>query len=156
MSSNEILFNSEGIIEIIDDPLLIENYKVCYKLPDDRLSVENALIINFSKKYPLCIDPQNQANIFIRKMCSEVKKELFKVIKPTDQKILNELEFSIKMGKWVLVEKMGETIHPDLEPIINPILKIKGKSKMIKIGDKEIEFNEDFKVFLTTTLPNPM
>jgi len=86
----------------------------------------------------------------------ELKKDMFKVIKPTDQKILNELELSIKLGKWVLVEKMGETLHPDLEPIINPLWKIKGKCKMIKIGDKEVEFNEDFKIFLTTTLPNPV
>jgi len=89
-------------------------------------------------------------------MCSDMKKDMFKVLKTTDQKILNELELSIKIGRWVLVEKLGEELHPDLEPILNPNIKIKGKSKMIKIGEKEVEFNDDFKLFLTTTLPNPV
>jgi len=34
-------------------------------------------------------------------------------------------------------------------------MRSKGKTKIIKYGDKDIEYNEDFKLFLVTSLPNP-
>jgi dynein heavy chain len=52
-----------------------------------------------------------------------------------------------------------ENINENLDPALEPILlqqKIKqGSGYVIKLGDKTVSYNETFKFFLTTTLPNP-
>jgi len=71
-------------------------------LPDDDVSKENAIILQYSKRVPLCIDPQNQANSFLKKMGIDIhidNKVLFKVMKATDEKLIFELEMAIKLGK---------------------------------------------------------
>jgi len=59
------------------------------------------------------------------------------------------------MGKWVLIENIGESIEASLEPILLKNLQKMGTSYYLKLGDKAIQWNEDFKFYLTTTLPNP-
>ena len=48
------------------------------ELPTDDFSTENAIILENSKRWPLMIDPQMQANIWIRKSYDQLK-----VIKPS-------------------------------------------------------------------------
>jgi len=45
-----------------------------------------------ARKPTLCIDPQMQANNFIKKMGSIVKKENFLTLKHNDEKLSNEIE----------------------------------------------------------------
>lgn len=59
------------------------------------------------------------------------------------------------MGKWVLIENIGESIDPSLEPILLKNLTKQGTGYYLKLGDKSIQWNDDFKFYLTTTLPNP-
>jgi len=82
-------------------------------LPNDDLSIENAIILDHSERWPLCIDPQNQAGAFIKKQGFEVKKDLFKVLKSADERISQEIEAGIKIGKWILVENMSEKISAE-------------------------------------------
>ena len=42
-----------------------------YGLPSDPLSVENGIILFNSSRWPLCIDPQGQANAWIKSMQRE-------------------------------------------------------------------------------------
>lgn len=53
---------------IIGNKVEIASWKAQFKLPDDEFSIENTLIMIHSKRFPLCIDPQNQANNFIKRM----------------------------------------------------------------------------------------
>lgn len=76
-------------------------------------------------------------------------------MKATDDKISNELEMSIKFGKWLVIENVNEKLSPELEPILVPQIKFKGKSKLLKFGDKEVEYHDEFKLFLITQNPNP-
>ena len=90
-------------------------------------------------------------------MGTALRGNLFKVMKATDDKISNELEVAIKLGKWILLEGVTEKLSPELEAILVPQMKTSksGKSSTIKIGDKEIDYDEKFRFFMTTTLPNP-
>ena len=56
-----------------------------------------------------------QANRWIR--AKEAKNGL-KVIKLTDQNFLRTLENCIRIGMPVLLEEVGETLDPALEPIL--------------------------------------
>lgn len=124
------------------------------QLPSDNLSIENALIMFKSRRWSLMIDPQNQAGKFIKSLARE--KELcpndLDVYKAKDTTLMRNLEISIQFGKWVLVQNMGEDIDPALEPVL---LKQIDKSGQLRLGDKSIPWNNDFKFFMTTNLPNP-
>ncbi len=61
------------------------------------------------------IDPQMQANKWIKKQ--ETKNKL-EIIKLNDANYLRTLENSIQFGKPVLLENIGETLDPSLNPIL--------------------------------------
>jgi len=123
-------------------------------LPSDKLSVENGIIIFKSRRWPLMIDPQTQANKFIKNLGKESETGL-DVFKQSETNLLRNLEMAIQMGRWVLLENIGESLDPALEPILLQQKIRQGSSWVIKIGDKTVQYNQSFKFFLTTTLPNP-
>lgn len=123
-------------------------------LPSDKLSVENGIIMFKSRRWPLMIDPQTQANKFIKNMGKSVETGL-DVFKQSEANLLRSLELAIQFGKWVLLENIGEELDPALEPILLQQKVKQGSGFVIKIGDKSVSYNETFKFFLTTTLPNP-
>jgi dynein heavy chain len=77
------------------------------------------------------------------------------VFKQSESNLLRSLELAIQFGKWVLLENVGEELDPALEPILLQQKVKSGSGYVIKLGDKSISYNETFKFFLTTTLPNP-
>jgi dynein heavy chain, axonemal len=77
------------------------------------------------------------------------------VFKPSEGNLLRNLELAIQFGKWVLLENIGEELDPALEPILLQQKVKQGSGYVIKMGDKSVPYNESFKFFLTTTLPNP-
>jgi dynein heavy chain len=100
------------------------------------------------------IDPQSQANKFIKNLSrdQEEAKMGLDCCKMSDATLLRNLELAIQFGKWFLIENVGEDLDPALEPIL---LKQVDKSGSLRLGDKSIPWNNDFKFFLTTTIPNP-
>lgn len=48
-------------------PVVIQNWNIA-GLPKDDTSTENGVIIDKTKRWPLMIDPQNQANKFIKNL----------------------------------------------------------------------------------------
>ena len=101
------------------------------------------------------IDPQTQANKFIKKMGSQTEGVNLDVFKLSEQNLIRSLELAIQFGKWVLLENIGEYIDPALEPILLQQKVKQGQNWTIKVGERSIPYNDNFKFFLTTTLPNP-
>lgn len=54
---------------------------------------------------------------------------------------------------------MFENIDTELDPMIDPVLEkniiVKAGQAMIKFGDQEQEYNDEFQMFLTTKIANP-
>jgi dynein heavy chain len=100
------------------------------------------------------IDPQTQANKFIKNMGKDVPTGL-DVFKLSEGNLLRNLEIAITYGKWVLLENIGEELDPALEPILLQQIVKMGSSYTIKIGEKNVQYNNSFKFLMTTTLPNP-
>ena len=57
------------LVGTLGDPVKIRNWQIA-GLPRDTLSVDNGIIVQFSKRWPLFIDPQGQANKWIRSQVS--------------------------------------------------------------------------------------
>uniref|UniRef100_A0A1I8MKN2 AAA+ ATPase domain-containing protein n=1 Tax=Musca domestica TaxID=7370 RepID=A0A1I8MKN2_MUSDO len=121
-------------------------------LPADNFSVENAIIVANSSRYSLLIDPQVQANKWIKNM---EKKNDLKVIKQSDANYMQVLELAITYGNPVLLENVGERLDSNLTPILEKnVIKHKG-GYFIKSGDQMIEYNSNFRLYITTCLRNP-
>lgn len=139
--------------EILEDPVQTKTWTAA-SLPNDNLSIENAIIMFKSRRWPLMIDPQSQANKFIKNLAKDPEEAAagIDMSKMSDPTLLRNLELAIQFGKWFLIENVGEELDPALEPIL---LKQIDKSGMLRLGDKSIPWNNDFKFFMTTTIPNP-
>ena len=68
---------------------------------------------------------------------------------------MNRLETAIQLGSWVLMEGVGKDLDPSLEPILLQKVIKTGSSLSIAIGEKTLMYNNSFKFFMTTTIPNP-
>ncbi|KAH7825191.1 dynein haevy chain 4, outer dynein arm beta [Monocercomonoides exilis] len=120
-------------------------------LPTDRLSVENAVISTTCERWPLFIDPQLQGIAWIRNRYGD---EL-QVARMGAPRYLDRLENAIQNGEPYLFENLGETLEAVIDPVIGRNLIRKGKQIRIKIGDKTIDYDKKFKLFLQTKLSNP-
>ncbi|XP_054732574.1 dynein axonemal heavy chain 3-like [Anastrepha obliqua] len=121
-------------------------------LPADNFSVENGIIVANSNRYPLLIDPQVQANKWIKNM---EKDNFLRVIKQSDPNYMQILEISVTYGNPVLIENVGEFLDSNLTPILEKnVIKHKG-GLFIKSGDTMLEYNPNFRLYITTCLRNP-
>ncbi|KNC54636.1 dynein heavy chain 2 [Thecamonas trahens ATCC 50062] len=121
-------------------------------LPNDTLSTENGVIVKYSRRWALMIDPQGQANKWIRNMEAENGLD---VIKLSEKDYLRTLGNAIRFGKPVLLENVPESLDPALEPVLLKQVVERETGPCIKVGDQEIPYRDDFRLYITTKLPNP-
>ena len=87
-------------------------------LPTDEVSIDNGILVTRGKRWPLMIDPQGQANSWVKNMES---RNGLRVVKLTDSSFLRTLENSIRIGNPVLIEDVGESLDPALEPVLQKV-----------------------------------
>jgi dynein heavy chain len=145
--------HTEGasLIKVMADPVKLRQWQVD-GLPADGLSTENGIILANAFRWPLCIDPQGQANKWIRNMEQEAGVEIGK---PSDKEFLRSIENAVRFGKPFIMENVLESLDPALEPVLLKKTFKQGGNIVMKIGDNTIPYHPDFKFYLTTKLPNP-
>nr|XP_004029568.4 dynein axonemal heavy chain 6 [Gorilla gorilla gorilla]XP_055234907.1 dynein axonemal heavy chain 6 [Gorilla gorilla gorilla] len=142
---------SFSLINILGDPYEIRQWNTD-GLPRDLISTENGILVTQGRRWPLMIDPQDQANRWIR---NKESKSGLKIIKLTDSNFLRILENSIRLGLPVLLEELKETLDPALEPILLKQIFISGGRLLIRLGDSDIDYDKNFRFYMTTKMPNP-
>ena len=120
-------------------------------LPADSLSTENGAIVKSTSRWPLLLDPQLQGISWLKNYEGE---EMF-VSRIDRPDLIQRLSICIEEGKSVLLENVGESINPMLWPVITRSTVKKGRKQMLTLAGKELQFNEDFKLYLHTKLSNP-
>jgi dynein heavy chain len=145
-----------SLIEVMENKLESRKWNMNL-LPNDNLSIENGIIMFNTRKWPLMIDPQNQASIFLKKYGLEFRDSSFQTVKITDSKMIDNVISGVKFGYWILLDNVGLSLDSALEPILlqqkQPVKNTKFFE--MKIGDKHIPYNDEFKLFMITTLSNP-
>ncbi|EGD81605.1 dynein heavy chain 2 [Salpingoeca rosetta] len=121
-------------------------------LPSDRFSTENGVIVTRGRRWPLMIDPQGQAIKWIKNM---EREHGLKVVDLQMPDYIRTLENAIQFGTPVLMQNVGEELDPSLGPILNKAFTKVGGRLMLRLGDKEIEYNPDFRFYITTKMANP-
>ena len=150
--------NTEGadIIQTLVDPVKLQKWQIL-QLPSDNLSTQNGIMMSRARRWSLMIDPQGQANRYIRNQGKDKDTcaNGMDVTKLSEKNFLRTLENAVRFGKWVLLENIGEVLDAALEPILLKQIFKQGGQDMIKLGDNTIPYNDEFNFFLTTKLPNP-
>jgi dynein heavy chain, axonemal len=120
-------------------------------LPNDNFSTENGVISLRGGRWPLMIDPQGQANRWIRNL--EGSKLIIIDLKMSG--FLRDVENAVQYGSPVLLQDVLEDIDPALEPVLSKSTFKIGTRTVIRIGDKEMDYSPDFRLYITTKLSNP-
>ena len=146
--NNIPITNNLSLERVLVDPVTVREWNL-NGLPADKLSIENGIYTTNAKRWPLLIDPQSQGNRWIK------KNEGLKVVKQSQGKYLQTLENAIRLGAPVLIENAGEELDPALEPILLKQVFKRGGQLVLKLGDSEIPYSNEFNLTITTKLPNP-
>ncbi|VDL92009.1 unnamed protein product [Schistocephalus solidus] len=126
-------------------------------LPPDELSIQNAILTTKGPKTPICIDPQGQATKWIRMMELNPKDETrsIKITTLNDPNFLRTLENCVKFGVAIMFTSVEENIDPVLDNILSRNIKKEKGREVIMLGDREVEYDWGFRLYLTSKLPNP-
>ena len=142
-----------NIQEMLSDPMEIREWNYA-GLPADALSIENAIITVRAKRWPLIIDPQMQANKWIRNFYRSKNINSYKI---TNKNLFNNLKNCISNGFPCLIENVEQSIDSSLEPILaNQVFK-QGAGYYLSMGgtEKPIQYINTFKLFMTSKMANP-
>ena len=85
---------------------------------------------------------------------SEEKANRVQVIKLSESSYLRTLENCIRVGNPVLLENVEESLDPALEPVLDrQVFKQQGRL-LIRLGDTDVDYSPEFRIYITTKLPN--
>ncbi|KAL5473898.1 hypothetical protein EMCRGX_G028462 [Ephydatia muelleri] len=135
----------------LGEPVKIRAWQIA-GLPADSFSVDNGIMVYSSRRWPLLIDPQGQANKWVKNMERPNKLSVIKLSDPTYSRTL---ENAIQFGTPVLLENVGEELDPLLEPLLLKQTFKQGGVEYIRLGENIIEYSQDFRFYITTRLRNP-
>ncbi len=125
---------------IMGDPMEIQNWNM-NMLPTDSVSICNAIIVKYGQRKPLMIDPQLQGTKWIKAHFGATdndhpNKVNLHIIRFGHKDMLKKIELCIKNGLSLMIEDMGETTEPSMEPILlNQQFKNAQGRELIKLGD---------------------
>ncbi|KAJ7569126.1 hypothetical protein O6H91_01G062100 [Diphasiastrum complanatum] len=123
-------------------------------LPSNELSIQNGILTTRASRFPLCIDPQMQAINWIKN--KEGKSLDGRVKSFNDSDFLKQLELAIQYGFPFMFENVDEYIDPVIDPVLEKIFTVgSGGRKTVKLGDKDVEWDDNFRLYLISKLPNP-
>ena len=148
-SLDEGAFN---LVATMGEPVLVRQWQQ-WGLPIDDYSTENGILATVGKRWPLSIDPQGQANKWIRAM--EGANRQLSVMRPTEKHLLRTLEAAVRSGAAVLLEDIGETLDASLESVLTQAVYTQQGRTVLKVGDTPVDFNPAFRMYITTKLANP-
>ena len=125
----------------MSDQVTLMGYCNQFKLPSDMQSMENAVVLFKSPKFTLCVDPEGQAQNFLKNYYKEQPNE---IVKANDKDLLRTLENCIRFGKIMIIVNVGEEIDPALNTVLDKTFVKDGNQVCMKLGDTLVPYNPSF------------
>ena len=66
-----------------------------------------------------------------------------------------KIKFAISEGLAVLYADANESFDPVIEPVLGKQVTKTGSMQLIKIGEDNVEYNDNFRFYVTTKLSKP-
>ncbi len=125
-------------------------------LPSDDLSIENAMCVLQAQLSPYLIDPSSRAASWLKNHlgANNADEAALEVTTQDDDRFILTLELAIRFGKTLLVEEVN-SIDPILYPVLRGDLAGQGVYKVVNVGEKQVDFNPKFRLFMTTRNDSP-
>ncbi|CAG9766670.1 unnamed protein product [Ceutorhynchus assimilis] len=139
------------MVDILGSDVRIQQWYIS-GLPRDSFSTENGIIMDNSRRWSLFIDPQAQASNWIKKM---EKINNLEIVKFTFSDYMKKIEMCVQLGYPVLVESVGEEIEAAVDPLLYKKTYKQAGIEVISVGEDVIEYNKNFRLYLTSKLRNP-
>lgn len=140
-----------SLVETIGDAMVVRDWH-SHGLPNDNFSIESALIAFNANLWPLMLDPQNQANTWIKNMEQANK---LAITNQASENFLKTIENCLIFGQPLLIEDVLDDVNPVLEPILLKQIVRQGAFNYISLNDNLVEYNSNFRLYMTTRLKYP-
>ena len=114
--------------------------------------MENAVVILQSTQAPLIIDLSAQASEWLKATSRWARGR--RRDGDRDEGAANKLELAVRFGKTLIVEEVDK-IEPILYSVVRKDLERQGMRWVVHVGDKTVDYNESFRMFLVTRNPYP-
>lgn len=100
---------------------------------------------------PFLVDPSSRATEWLK---THLKENRLEVINQQDANFSTALELAVRFGKTLIIQE-ADGVEPVLYPLLRGDLTAQGPRYVVQIGEKTIDYNEEFRLFLTTRNPSP-
>lgn len=87
-------------------------------------------------------------------MKNHLKDQRLETVNQQDSNFTTALELAVRFGKTLIIQEV-DGVEPILYPLLRGDLISQGPRYVVQIGDKVIDYNESFKLFLATRNPAP-
>lgn len=77
------------------------------------------------------------------------------IIQQSQKGYIDKVISCIENGKALLIENLPDDIDAVLDPVVGKMTMRRGQNLVIKIGDNEVDYDRNFRLYLQTKLSNP-
>ncbi|OQS05963.1 dynein heavy chain [Thraustotheca clavata] len=157
---------AKGWDESIDSPTIFDYRKLMSSesemltwkslgLPADNLSMENGLIVHYTRdRCPFIIDPANAATGWLQAHLAKDATRPLSVVQSQEARFVSLVEQAVRFGKTLAILEV-DTVEPYLYPLIRKDLNHEGPRYIVRLGDKDVDYNDNFRMVLVTRNPDP-
>lgn len=152
-SDNKTSFKMQGTMYTDQDILIWESLGL---LPDMQ-SGENASILMklldlpFEvAPVPLLLDPTRNALQWLTSFLKLKNERKFDILSPTEDRFTYNVELGIRFGKILIIKDVKEPFKASLVSLLKMKIQCRFGKRFIHIGNKMIDFHEDFRLVLIT------
>jgi dynein heavy chain 2 len=122
-------------------------------LGGDSLSLENAAIIANATAVPLIIDPTATAVDWLKDYFERDGKEAT-ILPRGHDRFSSELALAVRFGKILVITEI-DTVDEIRMPLVRKDFVFSGARPAVRVGYRDIEYNESFRLYLVTREPQP-
>lgn len=77
------------------------------------------------------------------------------IIQQSQKGYIDKVINCIENGKPLLIENLPDDIDAVLDPVVGKMTMRRGQNLVVKIGDNEVDYDRNFRLYLQTKLSNP-
>ena len=126
---------------MLGDDVVVEEWAM-QGLPHDSFSVDNALIMEHSRRSALLLDPEQQACVWLKERYSRANLQ---VLTSHQEGYIKSIAVAVRTGCPVLVELSSTYIDPALNPLLlKQFSKDMNGNYRVTIGDQDVEVHKNW------------
>ena len=77
------------------------------------------------------------------------------IIQQSQKGYIDKVIACLENGRPLLIENLPDDIDAVLDPVVSKATMKRGQNLVVKIGDNEVDYDRNFRLYLQTKLSNP-